>query len=148
MAIWHFQPELTAVQGMMEGTMGGHLGIELLEIGEDFLLARMPIGPRTSQPLGMLHGGASVALAETLGSIGGSLCVDPREHLCLGQSVNASHVRPATKGHVYGRAEPDHLGRRTQVWEIRIQDEQGELVSVARLTLAVVDLADLRPKGS
>lgn len=140
MAIWHFEPDLTAIQGMVEGNMAGYLGIEILEIGEDYIIGRMPVDERTTQPLGMLHGGASVAFAETLGSIGGSLCVDPQESLCLGQSVNASHVRPASTGHVYGRADPVHIGRRSQVWGIRIQNEQQELVSVARLTLAVIHL--------
>jgi 1,4-dihydroxy-2-naphthoyl-CoA hydrolase len=148
MAIWHFEPDLTAIQSMVEGAMAGHLEIEILEIGQDNLAGRMPVDEPTTQPLGMLHGGASVALAETLGSIGGNLCVNPHESICLGQSVKASHIRPVSGGHVFGRAERFHIGRRSQVWGIRIQNEGGELVTVARLTLAVIRLPKPGPDGT
>ena len=114
------------------------LGIEFTEIGPDFLRATMPVDARTRQPYGLLHGGASVLLAETLGSTAGNLCV-PEDRICVGIEINANHVRAARSGVVTGTARPVHVGGRTQVWEIRIEDEAGELVCISRLTLAVVN---------
>lgn len=122
--------------------MAGYLGIEVTEVGDDFLTARMPVADRTRQPLGYLHGGASAALAETLGSVAGIYTVDPEKYFVMGLEINANHVRSVRQGSVIGTARPLHLGRTTQVWEIRIVDEQDHLVSVSRLTLAV------RPYGS
>jgi 1,4-dihydroxy-2-naphthoyl-CoA hydrolase len=116
-----------------------HLGIQFLEVGDDYIKARMPVDQRTIQPFGLLHGGASVALAETLGSVAANLCVDREKKICVGLEINANHTRPVTNGFVYGIAKPIHLGASTQVWEIRIQNEQEKLVCISRLTLAVLD---------
>lgn len=144
MAIWFVQADaqmiLDALQARSAETMVGRLGIEYLEIGERTLRARMPVDHRTIQPAGILHGGASVALAETLGSVGAFLCIDPSQKRVVGLEVNANHVRPVSSGFVYGLAEPLHLGNRTQLWQIRITDEDEKLVCIARLTVAVLDL--------
>ncbi|HZX79356.1 MAG TPA: hotdog fold thioesterase [Lysobacter sp.] len=113
------------------------LGIRFTEIGPDFLRATMPVDARTKQPYGLLHGGASVLLAETLGSTAGNLCV-PEDRICVGIEINANHVRGAREGHVTGTARPLHVGSSTHVWEIRIEDARARLVCVSRLTLAVV----------
>lgn len=115
------------------------LGIVFTEIGADFLRATMPVDGRTRQPYGLLHGGASVLLAETLGSSAGNLCVQPGE-MCVGVEINANHLVAVRDGLVTGTARPLHVGRRTQVWEIRIEDPAGRLVCISRLTLAVVPL--------
>ncbi len=119
--------------------MPDHLGIELIEIGDDFLKGRMPVNERTRQPFGLLHGGASVALAETLGSIAANLVADRNKYRCVGQEINANHVRSVSEGYVFGSARPLHLGRRSHVWEIRIVDEHERLVCISRLTIAVLD---------
>ena len=116
-----------------------HLGIEFLEVGDDYIKARMPVDHRTIQPFGLLHGGASVALAETLGSVAANLCVDREKKMCVGLEINANHIRPVTNGFVYGIARPIHIGASTQLWEIRIHNEQEKLVCVSRLTMAVLD---------
>jgi 1,4-dihydroxy-2-naphthoyl-CoA hydrolase len=113
------------------------LGIVFTELGPDFLRATMPVDRRTLQPYGLLHGGASVLLAETLGSSAGNLCVDPGE-LCVGIEINANHLAAVREGQVTGTARPLHVGGRTQVWEIRIEDDFGRLACVSRLTLAVI----------
>jgi 1,4-dihydroxy-2-naphthoyl-CoA hydrolase len=120
-------------------TMVQHLGIEFTEIGEDYLIAKMPVDHRTHQPLGVLHGGASVALAETLGSVAATLCVDPNVQYCVGLEINANHVKSVTSGFVYGKTTPVHVGKRTHIWEIRISDEQGNLLCISRITMAVID---------
>ena len=138
MSIW-FKPyklaDLTTHIGMAK-----HLGIEFTELGPDFLRGRMPVEDRTHQPHGILHGGASVALAETLGSYAAMLTTDPDKYLCLGQEINANHIRGVASGFVIGTARPVHLGRRSHVWEIRITDERDKLVCISRLTMAVVEL--------
>ena len=131
-------PPLEDINGRSADCLLGHLGIEILEIGEDFLRGRMPVDARTRQPFGLLHGGASVALAETLGSLGGMYSVDHATATVVGLEVNANHLRAVTEGHVTGIARPLHLGRSTQLWDIRIEDDAGRLVCVSRLTLAVV----------
>jgi 1,4-dihydroxy-2-naphthoyl-CoA hydrolase len=120
------------------GTMIEHLGIEFTEIGDDFVRGTMPVDGRTRQPYGLLHGGASVALAETLGSTGATMCIDPTEYQCVGQEINANHVRAARTGLVTGTARPVHLGGRTQVWTIDLVNEAGKLVCTSRLTVAVI----------
>lgn len=114
-----------------------HLGIEITEIGEDYVRARMPVEERVHQPYGILHGGASVVLAETLGSIGSMLAVDPEKFSCVGQEINANHIRSVSSGYVTGTARPLHIGRSSQVWDIRIVDERDRLVCVSRITLFV-----------
>lgn len=119
--------------------MAKHIGIEFIELGEDYVKARMPVDDRTRQPYGILHGGASVALAETIGSTGAMLVIDSTKYRCVGQEINANHVRAVASGHVIGTARPLHIGRRSQVWEIRIADEQDRLVCISRLTMAVLE---------
>jgi 1,4-dihydroxy-2-naphthoyl-CoA hydrolase len=120
-------------------TLAANLGIEVTEIGDDSITAKMPVDHRTHQPLGLLHGGASVALAETLGSVGAMCCLDFNKQYCVGLEINANHIKSAKSGFVYGTAKPIHVGRRTQVWEIKIVNESQELVCVSRITLAVID---------
>ncbi len=118
-----------------------HIGIEYLAVGEESIKARMPVDERTRQPAGILHGGASVTLAETLGSVAAFLCIDPSRTRPVGLEINANHVRSVSSGYVYGVAKPIHIGRSTHLWEIRITNEDGKLVCIARLTVAILDLA-------
>jgi 1,4-dihydroxy-2-naphthoyl-CoA hydrolase len=141
-SIWCRLQTLETLNTLSAGTMARPLGIVFTEIGEDFIRGTMPVDDRTRQPLGLLHGGASVALAETLGSTGANLCVDD-SRLCLGQEINANHVRSARTGTVTGTARPLHIGGRSQVWGIDIVDESGALVCISRLTMAVIT----RPRG-
>lgn len=138
MSIW-FKPYTLAEVGRQGPWLSTHLGIEFIEIGDDFLRARMPVDERTRQPHGLLHGGASVALAETLGSVAGTCVIDSRTQLCVGQEINANHVRGVGSGFVIGTTRPLHIGRRSHVWEIRIVDEQERLVCVSRITLSILD---------
>jgi 1,4-dihydroxy-2-naphthoyl-CoA hydrolase len=140
MKIWSRDYSLEELNEMAFGNMAGHLGMEFTEIGPDFLRARMPVDERTRQPVGLLHGGASVALAETLGSVAANLVrsLDGSMGTCVGLEINANHLRPVRSGWVIGETRPLHLGRTTQVWEIRISDERGRLVCVSRITMAVV----------
>ncbi len=137
MPIWKRHPRLEELRRWQQGTLDQALGIEIVEIGEDYLRGRMPVDERTRQPFGLLHGGASVALAESLGSLAANLCLEPGSSIAVGLDINANHTRPVTRGHVIGTARPIHLGRTTQVWEIRIEDDHGRLCCVARLTLAI-----------
>jgi 1,4-dihydroxy-2-naphthoyl-CoA hydrolase len=138
MSIW-FQPyTLESVQQRGRGTMVEHIGITITALGENYLQGIMPVDHRTIQPMGILHGGASIALAETLGSIAANLVVDPEKNYCVGLDINGNHVRSAKGGHVTGTATPLHLGSSTQVWNIEIKDEGGRLVCISRLTMAVL----------
>lgn len=130
---------LSQLNAIGEGCMIGHLGIEITEVGPDYLIAKMPVDHRTKQPMGLLHGGANVALAESLGSYASTLIVDMSKQGVVGLEINANHVRSARDGFVYGKVEPIHVGRRTHVWTISITNEDGKLVSVSRLTIAVID---------
>ena len=121
-----------------KGTMGEYIGIEWVEIGADFLKAKMPVDHRTIQPYGLLHGGASVTLAETIGSVASALVVDRDQFYCVGLEINANHIRSARQGYVIGTANPLHLGKTTHVWEIKIKDEQDKLICVSRLTVAII----------
>lgn len=121
------------------GNLIGHLGIEYTSLREDALCAKMPVDKRTKQPMGILHGGASVVLAETVGSMAANLMVDRDKYYCVGLEINANHVRKATEGYVYAEAKPLHVGKSTHVWEIYITDEQGQLVCISRLTAAVLE---------
>ncbi len=122
-----------------QNSLAGHLGIEFTEVGADYLRARMPVDERTRQPFGILHGGASATLAETLGSVASTLCLDLSEQYPVGLEINANHLRPVEKGYVYGTAKAVHLGRRTHVWDIEIVNEAGKPVCVSRLTVMVVN---------
>ena len=139
MSIW-FEPGLTAaqLQPLSDNTMGQHLGMEFIEVGEDFLKGRMPVDHRTRQPYGLLHGGASVALAETLGSVAAAFVVDRSQYNAVGLEINANHLRGVREGFVTGIARPLHLGKTTHVWEIRIHDEKDKLVCISRLTVAII----------
>lgn len=136
--IW-FQPYTLEEVHFKRACMPHHVGIEFTELGDDYLRGRMPVDDRTRQPFGLLHGGASVVLAETLGSTGASLAVDPAKYRCVGQEINANHVRGVSEGFVIGTARPHHIGRRSHVWEIRITDERERLVCISRLTVSVLD---------
>lgn len=138
MPIWNKPIDLERAARTVPGSMLEALGIRFVEIGDDFLRAAMPVDERTRQPFGLLHGGASVALAETLGSFGGWLCVPPGGGHVMGIEINANHLRSVREGEVVGTARPIHLGRSTQVWETRIVDPQERLVCIARITLVVV----------
>ena len=143
MTIWRSLRSIEDLNSTRPGTMVEHLGIEFTEIGDDFIRGTMPVDGRTRQPYGLLHGGASVALAETLGSTGATMCVDTKEYQCVGQEINANHVRPARTGLVTGTARPVHLGGRTQIWVIDIVNEAGKLVCTSRLTVAVIHRGSL-----
>ncbi len=138
MSIWRSPLPLEALNAGGAGTLMGPLGIEFTEIGEDFVRGTMPVDARTHQPYGLLHGGASVALAETLGSMGANMCVDSSRHLCVGQEINANHLKSVRSGRVTGTARPLHVGTRSQVWSIEIVNDAGALVCVSRLTVAVI----------
>ena len=120
-------------------TLAENLGIEITQIGEDYIEAKMPVDRRTHQPYGLLHGGASVALAETLGSIAAHCTVDDQNKYCVGLEINANHLKSVKNGFVTGIARPLHVGQRTHVWEIKITNDQKELVCVSRITMAVID---------
>ena len=139
MSIWFASPSIEDANRRMQPVLGGHLGIRFTEFGADFLRGTMPVEPRTHQPMGILHGGASVVLAETLGSVAANYVVDPSKFYCVGQEINANHLRPVKSGVVTGTARAVHLGPRSQVWSIELQDEKGRLTCISRLTLAVVD---------
>jgi 1,4-dihydroxy-2-naphthoyl-CoA hydrolase len=138
MALWAQSLTPQQLNEFSRNTLSEWIGIEVTEIGEDFIRARMPVDQRTRQPYGLLHGGASVALAETLGSIAGYCVVAGTGAKVVGIEINANHMRAAHGGWVIGTARPLHIGRSTQVWEIRIENEAGALVCVSRFTLAVV----------
>lgn len=125
------------LQALHESTAVKHLGIEFTEVGDDFIAARVPVDERTRQPYGLLHGGVSVVLAETLGSCGAAFCC-PEGHRAVGLDINANHLKGATSGWVTGVARPVHIGRTTQVWQIDLRNEAGELTCVSRITMAVL----------
>ena len=134
MPIWKSQATPEQLNRRMEGNMCSHVGIRIVEVGEDFIRGTMPVDERTKQPAGLLHGGASVVLAETLGSIAANLCCTDDQY-CVGLEVNANHLKSATSGIVIGTAKAVHIGRSTQVWEIRIENEEGKLTCISRLTM-------------
>ncbi len=138
MPIWFGSVALEDLSFLNKGTMGEAIGIRFKELGDDFLSATMPVDERTKQPAGILHGGASVALAETLGSIAATLCVDRSGFYCVGLDINANHIRSVTSGEVIGTARPLHIGRSTHVWEIRIETPDKKLVCISRLTMAIL----------
>jgi len=138
MTIWKSVRTLAELNSARAGTLTEHIDIEFTEIGDDFIRATMPVDSRTWQPYGLLHGGASVALAETLGSTGATMCVDAEKFQCVGQEINANHVRAARRGLVTGTARPVHLGGRSHVWIIDIVNDEGNLVCTSRLTIAII----------
>jgi 1,4-dihydroxy-2-naphthoyl-CoA hydrolase len=138
MSIWFAPFTVEDLNRRFRVSMAEHLSIEFTEFGADWMSGTMPVDHRTMQPMGLLHGGASVALAETLGSVAGNLCLDFSRLHCVGQDINANHLRAVRSGMVTGTARPFHLGARSQVWQIEIRDPAGELACVSRLTLAVI----------
>jgi 1,4-dihydroxy-2-naphthoyl-CoA hydrolase len=137
--IFKARVDLATLNILNQSSLAGHLGIEFVEVGDNFLTAKMPVEERTKQPFGILHGGASAALAETVGSVAATLCIDMSRQYAVGLDINANHLRPVEAGYVYGTARPVHLGRRTHVWQINITDEAQKLVCISRLTLMIVD---------
>ena len=137
-SIWHRTPDPALIDAMSKGTIDEHLGIKITQVGDDYLSGTMPADKRTFQPYGIVHGGANVVLAETLGSIAGAHVIDSNSLLCLGQEVSATHLRPVSSGMVTGTARPIHLGKRSHVWEIRLENDQGKLSCIAKLILAIV----------
>lgn len=137
-----FNPEMTvaAINHMNAGTLVANLGIEFTEIGDDFMRARMPVDSRTLQPYGLLHGGASIALAETLGSLASTALIDLSTQTVVGLDINGNHLRSVRSGFVIGTVRPIHIGRRTHVWEIHIEDENERLVNISRLTMMILDV--------
>ena len=136
-AIWIRPISVEALTTSHKDTAPEHLGLEFLEVGENFIRARVPVDKRTKQPFGLLHGGVSVVLAETLGSCGAIYCTPPG-HRVVGLDINANHIRGATSGWVTGKTTPVHIGRSTQVWAIELHDDQGRLTCVSRITMAVL----------
>ncbi len=133
------KPSLEQLNQSREGTMIQHLGIEFTEIEEAYLEATMPVDYRTKQPMGLLHGGASVTLAETLGSVAASLTIDLSKQACVGLEINANHVRAVKEGKVRGVAKPVHIGKSTQIWEIKIYDGADKLCCISRITMAILE---------
>ena len=137
-SIWKRPRNLDEVNAIEQSTLASHIGIEFTEVGPDYLCARIPVDQRTVQPMGILHGGASVALAETIGSVASNMAI-PDTHSAVGLEINANHLRPAASGWVNGRCTPIHLGRSTHVWHIELRDDQGRLTCISRLTMAVIE---------
>jgi len=138
MSLWKQPTDLARLNGWSANTMMEALGIRITAVGDDWLAGSMPVDQRTHQPYGLLHGGASVALAETLGSTAAMLTLDPERELAVGLDINANHIRGVRSGTVTGTAKALHIGRTTQVWEIRIENEEGALVCISRITMAVI----------
>lgn len=132
-------PSLEQLNLTSQNTMVSHLGIEFTDIGTNHIEATMPVNDRTKQPMGLLHGGANVVLAETLGSIASSLTIDTKKFSCVGLEVNANHLKSVKKGKVKGIAQPIHLGKSTQVWEIKIFNEENQLCCISRITMAILE---------
>jgi len=139
MKIWQVEMNFSDLAARGKNTMIEHLGIEFIEIGDNYLTARMPVDNRTHQPIGIMHGGASCALAETVGSTAANCCVDPNKFYCVGLEINTNHIRSIRNNFVYGTAKPYHLGKSTQVWSIEITNEQKQLISINRLTMMVLE---------
>ena len=139
MTIWfHEKLDLETLTTNGASCMPGFVGIEFIDYGDDWIKARMPVNDRTKQPYGRLHGGASVVLAETVGSVAAAMTVDPTKFATVGMEINANHIRPVKDGDVFATATSESIGRTTQIWSIRIEDEAGKLVCISRITMAVI----------
>lgn len=142
--IWFKPYTIGYLEGLRNANMGEHLGISFTEIGDDFLCARMPVDTRTTQPFGILHGGASCVLSETLGSVAAWMTIDPDHNRAVGLEINANHIRAVTQGYVIGKCSPMHVGKRTQVWQTDITEEAtGKRVCISRLTVAIIEQGTL-----
>ena len=139
--------QLADIFNFGKGTMGEHLGIQFSELGDNYLKATMPVDHRTRQPYGLLHGGASLALAETVGSVASALVIDHSNYMCVGLEINGNHIRAAKEGFVTGTCTPIHLGASTHVWDIKIHDEKNKLVCISRLTVAILKRRDSSEKA-
>ena len=137
--IWKTTPNIEVMNGLTKNTMDNYLGIEYIEAGDDFLLAKMPVDHRTKQPMGILHGGANVVLAESMGSFAAVCCIDPTKKSVVGVEINANHLKSVRSGFVFGKATPVRIGRSIHVWRIEISDEKGNLTCVSRITVAILD---------
>jgi 1,4-dihydroxy-2-naphthoyl-CoA hydrolase len=145
MSVWfNKQLSIADLKPLGPNTMGEHLAMECVEIGPDFLKMKMPVDNRTKQPYGLLHGGASCALAETVGSIASALIINPEKNICVGLEINANHVRSAKSGFVTATCTPLHIGASTHVWDIKIHDDDYKLICISRLTVAILK----RPEGN
>lgn len=140
MSIWFKPYTVIDIQGLLKNNMAESLGIEITEITPDSVKGKMPVDHRTKQSMNILHGGASAALAETLGSIASNLMVDTTKFSCVGLDINANHLRPVHSGFVFAEAKPIHIGKKTQVWNIEIKNEEGKMVCISRLTMAVIEI--------
>ncbi len=138
MKIWLVDMNLNTLNEFGKNTMLEHLGIEFIEFGENYLKARMPVDHRTIQPAGIMHGGASTVLAETIGSMAANCCVDQSKFYCVGLDINTNHIRSIREGYVTGTAKPFHLGRSSQVWGIEMMNDKDQLISVNRLTMSIL----------
>jgi len=138
--IWYKRYSTDDLNNMRNANMGDHIGIEFVEVGDDFLSARMPVDHRTLQPFGLLHGGASCVLSESLGSVAAWMCIDTEKYAAVGMEINANHVRSARDGYVIGRCEPIHIGRTSHVWQTDITDEaNGKRICLSRLTVSIIE---------
>ena len=146
--IWKVPVDIEELNRRAQHTLCSHLGIRFIEVGGDFLKATMPVDEKTKQPMGILHGGASCALAETVGSAAANYCLDPQHQVAVGLEININHLRPMYSGVITAIAKPFHLGNTTQVWEIKIFTSQQKLVAIARHTVAVIDRAKIVHKAS
>ena len=136
--IWHKIFSVEELRARLGHTMSEHLGIRITEIGDDFLKGTMPVNEKTRQPLGLVHGGANVTLAESLGSVGANMVVDREKYFCVGQEINANHLRSVREGLVTGIARPEYVGKSSQVWSIKLFDDNEKLTCISRLTMAVL----------
>lgn len=142
--VWFKSYSLDYLEGLRNANMGAYIGIEFTEIGDDYLCARMPVDKRTTQPFGILHGGASCVLSETLGSVAAWMCIDPDKERAVGLEINANHIRAVTEGFVVGTCSPLHIGRRTHVWQTDIMEEATrKRVAISRLTVAIIEQGTL-----
>lgn len=149
MSIWFKKDLMLSDLGQIgPGTMAEHIGIEWVELGDDFLKAKMPVDHRTIQPYGLLHGGASCVLAESIGSVASAMVIDHSSYQCVGLEINANHIYSATAGYVTGIAIPLHLGRSTHVWDIKIYNDNDKMVCVSRLTVAIIEKRDFNKPRS
>jgi|TARA_B110000879_G_scaffold50054_1_gene70572 1,4-dihydroxy-2-naphthoyl-CoA hydrolase len=146
MSIWFGNPDIESSNELAQGTIHDALGIVVTEIGDNYVKATMPVDERTIQPYGVLHGGASVVLAESLGSIASHYVVDSEKYIAVGLDINANHLRPVRSGLVTGKATPIHLGRKNHVWDIEIRSDRDKLVCKSRLTIAVIKKDELGGK--
>ena len=142
--IWHRQPCLSAIKKMCENTIDNYLGIEIIDIGDNFLSGKIPVNSNTAQPFGIIHGGANIVLAESLGSIASAHVINSETEICFGQEVNASHVRPVSSGFVTGTASPIHLGKRSHIWQIELKNDENKLSCFVKLTMAIKKRAELK----